>query len=187
MSTLRFDTGDIQRLKNQIERGIGVKALNKALGTGVYKTAKQGQTQVRRGIIERYNIKSSDVAPSLSITRAGDTATIIARHLKKTRIPLFKFGAKSSAKGVTFRVVKTGPRQRIGHAFIATMGNGYKGVFERKDRTKGRAIREKVGIDVVQMMSEAGVMTKTIAKIEEVGARVIEHELKYALRKAGFK
>jgi hypothetical protein len=46
-----------------------------------------------------------------------------------TTTPLINYGAKQTKKGVTVRV-KNG-RTTLRHAFIATMPNGHKGVFER--------------------------------------------------------
>jgi hypothetical protein len=187
MPTLKINDSAIRKLKAKIAAELSPAAMNKAVGRGLSKIAKQGQTQVRREIVVRYNIKSSEVAARLSIQRGNGFAAIIGKHIKKTRIPLIKFGAKDTkTTGVTFRVKKTGKRVKLSHAFIATMPNGYTGVFERKGKHT-RKIRELVGIEVVQMMGSNEVSKRATTHIEEVGHRVMMHELRYELAKAGFK
>lgn len=184
---VNLDTSDFTRLRRALHSKLGAEAMNKAIGRGLTKVARLGRTQVKRQIFQRYNVKSGDIDARLSVQRGANFAAIIGKHLRKTRIPLIKFGAKDTGKkGVTFRVLKKGKRERISHAFIRTMPNGYTGVFERKDRSK-RAIREKVGIEVVQMMGQTEVMQVATEHITREAERVIMHELRYELRRAGFK
>jgi hypothetical protein len=183
---ISIESSEFGRLKSRLHSALGAAAMNRAIGRGLTKVGRLGKTQVKRQIFQRYNIKSSDIDARLSVTRGANYAAIIGRHLKKTRIPLIKFGAKQISNGVTFRVLKKGKRERLKHAFIQTMPNGYKGVFERIDKKK-RAIREKVSIDVVQMMSQQDVMQTAKEKISAEAERVILHELRYELRRAGFR
>ena len=52
-------------------------------------------------------------------------------------LPLIYYGATSVVKGVKVRILNSGPRDLVKHAFIATMKSGHKGVFWRSNRVKG--------------------------------------------------
>ena len=109
-----------------------VRAIVRALN----KTAAQARTgggRIVRG--SDYNIKASAIKRSFTIERA--TPSRLAVTLKATGRPitLANYGPTQTKKGVTVRV-KNG-RKTLRHAFLATMPNGHKGVFERigKGRT----------------------------------------------------
>ncbi|MCP4714524.1 MAG: hypothetical protein GY868_05350 [Deltaproteobacteria bacterium] len=59
-------------------------------------------------------------------------------------LPLIHFSATKTKKGVSVKVLKSGKKKTIPHAFIATMDTGHKGVFWRKENIRGK--RWKVGV-----------------------------------------
>lgn len=193
MINVRFDTKEITQAVNKLarfnpqERAIGI-------AVGLKKVAQQGATVAKREITKEYNVKSGEVGKRMYVTadQRALQAFIIAKPRKyargagSNRIPLIEFSARDTKKrGVKFKIKKAGSAATLRHAFIATMPSGHTGVFQRVPGTK--KIREVVGIDVPQMFVGKRVKPAVIARLLEVGPRVILHELEYRLSKLGFK
>jgi hypothetical protein len=190
---VNFDTSEIRRAAARLE-AFSPKVRASALGVGVKKVALQGATVAKRAITADYNVKSGEVAKRMHVVvdMRGAEAAIVARPRKyargpgSNRIPLIEFSAKDTKKsGVRFKIRKAGGSAKLRHAFIATMPSGHTGVFQRVPGT--RKIREVVGIDVPMMFLGKRVRPAVLARITEVGPRVILHELDFQLSKLGFK
>lgn len=81
-------------------------------------TARTQKTAISNAIRQRIALKKADIDPYLKFTRA--TPTILSSRLtlsKSERIPLKRFGAKQTKRGVTYRIAKSDPRQRRPDAF----------------------------------------------------------------------
>lgn len=187
---------DTRGLKAAADKLAGFNRQERAIGinVGLKKIAAQGATVAKRAITADYNVKSAEVGRRLHLTSdmRNMQASINARPRKyargpgSNRIPLIEFSARDTKKsGVKFKIRKAGSQTKLRHAFIATMPNGHRGVFQRVPGTK--KIREVVGIDVPQMFSGPRVRPKVEARIREVGPRVLLHELERRLVRLGFK
>ncbi|MES2685691.1 MAG: hypothetical protein V4706_02655 [Pseudomonadota bacterium] len=190
---VNFDTKEIRQAAFKLSQ-FGPQVRASAMGVGLKKVALQGATVAKRAITADYNVKSGEVAKRMHVTLdpRGLEAAIIARPRKyargpgSNRIPLIEFSAKDTKKsGVRFKIRKAGGATTLRHAFIATMPSGHRGVFQRVPGT--RKIREVVGIDVPMMFMGKRVRPAVLARISEVGPRVILHELAFRLSKLGFK
>jgi Prophage minor tail protein Z (GPZ) len=190
MSGLNINTAQIRAYAIKLEQ-FDPKVRAKAIGRGLQKVAKQGKTEAKKQITSEYNVKSSDVEARLSVRveRVGSSATayVAAKYLSnRKRIPLIKFSAKDTKRrGVTFKVLRKGKRDRLRHAFIATMPSGHTGVYQRT--RGGKSISEVKGIDIVPMFAGKRVKPLVIKKMEAAGPRVIEHELAFELKRAGLR
>ncbi|MDP3228504.1 MAG: phage tail protein [Acidovorax sp.] len=187
---------DTRQLRLAADKLAGFDRQERAIGIniGVKKIAAQGATVAKRAITADYNVKSAEVGRRMHITAdmRNMQATINTRPRKyargpgSNRIPLIEFSARDTKKtGVKFKIRKGGGQSKLRHAFIATMPNGHRGVFQRVPGTK--KIREVVGIDVPQMVVGHRVLPKVVARINEVGPRVLLHELEYRLKRLGFR
>jgi Prophage minor tail protein Z (GPZ) len=192
MISCNINTFEVAKLKAQIE-GFSSATRARALGRGLAKVAKQGATVAKSNIAKEYNVKAGVVAERLSVRASsnGLQATIAAKPRRagssgKSRIPLIQFGATHSKKsGVKFKITRSGAASKLRHAFIATMASGHKGVYQRVPGTS--KIVEVMGIDVPMMFAGKRVKPLVLQKINEVGARVVAHELRYELSRLGFK
>lgn len=145
-------------------------------------------------------------------------ATIIRKSIKKyiatisnlkgkteaehNPIPLLKFSASQTKKGVTLRVQKSKGRSRLYWAFIATMKSGHKGVFER-EYTYGRKMKAKkeklkygklpekyrlpitelFGISAADMLHNEKVLNEVVSKADERFSKNLTTELNFELTK----
>ena len=192
MISMNINTAEVVKLKSQLE-GFSTAVRAKATGRGLAKVAKQGATVAKSSIAKEYNVKAGAVGDRLSVRVSSNKleATIAAKPRRiggsgKSRIPLIQFGATQTKRnGVKFKVRRSGSAMRLRHAFIATMDSGHKGVYQRVPGT--RKIVEVMGIDVPVMFAGKRVKPLVLQKINEVGPRVVSHELRYELKRLGFK
>jgi len=132
MTSLRIRVNDtqfasVQKLLRAYPRGA-----EKAINRGVNKTAVTIRSRVVRGIAGKIALKQKDIRARTKLLRARRGrrgATII---LRARRISIMKFGARATKrKGVTYRIKKSGGRQRIRTAWIAMDRGGKPRVFRR--------------------------------------------------------
>lgn len=177
---------EVQRKVALLQKDSAKKAINTALA----KAAKVGQVAAKREITSLYNVKAGEVSDRLSvgIDRRESIATIKARYSKQRypRIPLIKFGARDTKrKGVAYRIKKGASKQRMRHAFVATMPSGHKGVYQRVQGS--RKIKEVVTIDIATMFNTRNVKRAVLDRVSESMPRYISHEINRALLRVGFK
>ncbi|HYW57692.1 MAG TPA: phage tail protein [Polaromonas sp.] len=198
---MNFDIGPLRAASDKL-RGFSPSARAAALNTALKTVAKRGATVARKESSAEYNLKQATIGArmSVSVDRPNLRATIKARSSKSNRIPLKAFGAtkfkvrnkeKGGAKyltGVKVRIRRKGEEVKLRHAFIATMPNGYVGVFQREDAgTKRLKIKEVTGLDVPQMFVGRRVKPAVIAKMLEVAPGLVLHEMVRKLQSLGFK
>jgi hypothetical protein len=112
----------------------------------INKTIAPAKTEVSKGIRQEINIKAADVKDKIIVEKASTNRLMGTISLSHRLIPIMDFGAKETAKGVSFKVYKSGGRKLMKHAFIASMPNPknpenrHEGVF-RKGLGQHKTIR----------------------------------------------
>jgi len=169
-----------------------VAGQQKAVVRALNKTAEQARTAASREVSSvGYNIKASAVKKSFSIKRASSDNLVVV--LKATGLPIaiINYGARQSKSGISINV-KNG-RQILGHAFIATMKNGHRGVFERVGiaRTRGKVvvrgkkrranfpIKELFGPSIPVALGNTAVETAIMNLIKEKFPKILAAELNF--------
>lgn len=116
--------------------------IRNVLRSAVNRTAAKAQVIVIRTITHEVNIKASDIRGNAHrfggvVVKKARGAELSARvTVTGSRIPLYRFGAKQTKRGVTYRIKKGGGRGIAPSAFIATMRSGHTGVFKRKTKKR---------------------------------------------------
>lgn len=167
---------------------------DRALASALNKTVEQGRTQMIRQITDEYVIKASDVRERLRIGRAtfrqgsfAMSATLAAggkRSMNLLRfvermVTLAEMRRRNKKEGgapqLRFRIKKSGGKQVLPGAFIAT-ANGGTAVFQRVG--KGRyPIKAISTISVPSMFNQkrinAAVVTAMQQRFPDIAAREI--------------
>ncbi len=114
------------------------KALPKVIVRAINKVANKSKTFIIRRITKAVAIKQADLRRrNVRMTRATWSRWLARIVVSGGRIPLTKFGARQTKRGVTYRIQRGGKRGRIERGFIARMPSGHEGVFVRQ-RSRGR-------------------------------------------------
>ncbi|VWC78833.1 hypothetical protein BLA17378_03773 [Burkholderia aenigmatica] len=166
----------------------------KAVVRALNKTATQARTAAAVEVrAAGYNIKSSAIKNSFTIQRATRANLVVVLKATGRPVALINYGARQGKGGVSVQV-KTG-RTVLRHAFIATMPNGHRGVFERtgkahkkvlkngKVRRSGLPIRELFGPSIPQSLANESVQKALMKKIREKFPQILRHELAFVASK----
>lgn len=117
------------------------KAISRAINYGL----KQGEMAMVNGIYSKAALTKRKIREHVKMKKAYFTQHQASVTLSSKPLSLIDYGAKTTNNGVTFRIWRTGSRERYKHAFIWTLVKSkYTGVFEWKPGEKGK-IRRKAG------------------------------------------
>lgn len=184
---INFQIAGIPELKRKLESLSGAQ-MKSALNAAINKTAAKGQTEIKRAITERYNIKANEVRNSMSL-RSSKTATLEAEisifgstkkrgrslnmiHFVEQKVTLSearKRAKKGTLNQLRFRVIKgmglktiNGSSDLKNGAFI---GNKGRTVFMRTGRARLPIVPVQV-IGVGQMFNFKPINARIKKKIE---------------------
>ena len=174
---------DVKRQLNTLSEDIGKKATASALN----KVVMQGKTAMSREIRAEFVLSAATVNQSLRISRArasGGRANLEANLSSISKpgqrgLNLIHFQAKPTAKGVSFKVRRNGPRKVIPGAFI---GNDGRTVFIRKGKQR-LPIKALTTVDLQGMFKTKRINAKVVAMIEAKFPAIFANEVRYWLSK----
>lgn len=173
---------DVQRQIDDLEEKIATRATSSA----VNKTLDQGRTRMVREITAEFTISASQVRKSLTVKRASFRQGLfriegyLESPTKRGRSRnLIHFQARQTAKGVTVKVKRSGPRKLLPGAFIANRDNSAGGtVFIRRGKDR-LPIEAKQTIDVAQMFNTKVLNERVREFIVRKFPEVFAHEVKF--------
>lgn len=120
-----------QELRDDIDK------LRKVISGAVNDTAKHEKSFMSQQIRDKVNLKKKDLDPFLTLERASPEKLTASVTLKKTdRIELKDFGARQTAKGVTYRIERGGALKRISDAFGPKIPRLGGQVFRRQGKKR---------------------------------------------------
>ncbi len=160
----------------------------KALVRSVNATMAIAKTAMSREIRQEFVLPAAKVNAALVVKRAsfraglfGVEATLESPSKRGRSLNLINFGARETARGVTFKIKRGGPRQLIPGAFIASAG---RTVFIRTGKPR-LPIKALQTIDVAQMFNTQRINARVVKTLEDRFPQIFEREAAYYLRKAG--
>jgi hypothetical protein len=158
-----------------------VLALNRSIDRAYTEAAREA-----RGV--GYNVRIGDIKALLRRNRASAASQIATLTASGKPIPLIKYGARQTSRGVTVQVLNG--RKLIPGAFIATMPSGHTGVYVRDPHAKHKKvkraghtswhalpIRELFGPSVPDMFVNYQVSQSIMDLIDAEFTKRFEHEL----------
>lgn len=158
------------------------RAMPGVLSRAVNRTAISARTQINKEIRQEINIKAADLNEKLILEKAKQNYPVAVIKMSRKRIPVMDFGAKQTAKGVSYKIKKQGGRQTIKSAFITTMPEtGHTGVFKRWGKTR-LPIVELKGPSIGEVFKRGPALIKRITQqaYKNLGHN-IESQLDYVL------
>lgn len=173
---------------------------NLVMARAANRAITNAKKNVKKEVNEKYYINQRDVGKTIQIIKANrnePTARLISKDVHPN---LVKFHVKPEEKQVPRKgkkmkpykaSVKRGGRVKAitsrgkNKAFIATMNNGFTGLFIRKDASKGIVgnIKGIYGPSVPQIIGNKEIMNKVQAETEQMLLKRIDHEINLILKK----
>lgn len=123
------DASDFVRLGRAIAR-LPAEIRDKAASRALRRVTEMARTRIVKRSANHVRLPTSIVRPLTTVRpNAGRDSTDVV--MRSNWIALAKIGARQNAKGVMVRM-----RGSYRSAFIATVGNGHAGVFEREGKER---------------------------------------------------
>lgn len=173
---------ELESMRSDIAKQATVRALN--------RTIEQAKTSMGREIRAEFVLPASKVNQALKISRASlyggslsMEASLFPQTGKGRSLNLAYFDAKQTAKGVTFRVKRNGPRKLIPHAFLINDG---KTVMIRVGKAR-LPIKALQTIDVAQMFNTKRINAKVVQWVADKFPEIFAREAKYYTDRAAAK
>ena len=174
---------------DKVKRMLDPKLVKKAEPRAINKTGKMARTEQSKDIRKTYNITAQRLNKELEKVSGPNRATVSkpravirAKKLTKRNPGLQHYKATQTKKGVSYRIRKDKGRQKLPHAFKATMSRGGEGVFVRTGKKRLPIVR-KTGPSVVQMMERIGI-APIKRSVNKNFARLFKHEYERELARA---
>lgn len=146
----RLNRGGESGLKGQV-----ASAINRATKKTLSATSQpEGMSQVVR---KHLNIKAAQMRKEMKVygKATGSNLTNRVRVMFKPRTSLIHFGARKTAKGVSYKIETKGGTKKInGPVFIGTGPRGGKQVFRRVARKKKVNIIKLYGVSIWGYLEE---------------------------------
>lgn len=189
MAELIVDTEELKKIAVELKAFPNVAP--KAMSAALNRTISTVKTDMRREAVASYEVKSSDVAKSISVKKASPS------HLSAEAISMgrpialshFKFKPKQPMAGKTRRKVMVKIKKSEGYgeikrkppAFVQNP-NGATNIFAREGESR-LPIKRLYSLSVPQMISNKEVLNRITEKAHATLEKRVEHEIKYRLEK----
>jgi hypothetical protein len=133
--TIKIDQEDFRRVQSMLAdiKSIAPRVAMRAIN----KTATGTKTDTSAAIRAEITAKKSAVDKTIKVTKATESNPTAYIASTGKPLPLMDYGARQTKWGVSVQVRKDRPRKVVFGTFLATMKNGYEGVFWRKWHDKG--------------------------------------------------
>lgn len=184
---INIRTEKLEELKKALA---GIKnGVPKAIASAINDTTKTMKTRVSRDVRERVNIKKRDIDPFILrkplATPAKQTGVLTVQSQR--RLGLHYFGARQTAKGITYKIDKKGGRSLLPGAFGFPKGKGnFRWVAIRKGK-KRHPVRFPGGVSAYGVFLKAGIMDRTVVFSQEELHKALDERVRFMLLVASGK
>ena len=175
-------TVDVQfesKAATRMLRVLSSRGVRDATSRALNKAAAQTKTQASKSIRQIRNLKAGTVNKQMRVRKASRVKAESAVIATGAAIPLRDYGARQTARGVTFRVNK-GKRSLLRGAFIVRSIGQH--VFTRKGK-KRLPIIKRVGPSLPSTFIRKEVVRAMRGKVREVYPRLIKKEVEREIAK----
>lgn len=186
---------DVRDAVNKLNQQFGYVSNNGrklAIARAINHTLAKSKTQISREIRNIYTLDAKTVNAALSQVKA-DRLTLTGKVKAKGRpIPLAKFSARQTQKGVSVSILR-GRRKIIPGVFLQYMPSSHRGVFVRGKYSQGKIVRrhqrvrptgsdlpvtQLKGISLPKTLTNKTILTSVAKGINTMFPQRIEHEIK---------
>ena len=125
-----LDPAALSRLRRELHDGPA--KVRRIVVRAVNKIARKARTKIIRAVTGELNLTQAEVRNrNIRMRLANYETTAATITVTGRRIPLRRFGARQTRRGVSY-AIRRGKRQVAAGSFLATMPSGHAGVMRRK-------------------------------------------------------
>lgn len=135
MFTIKINDREVRALERAL-KGMG-RTLPRIMTRAIDKAAAPARTEITRGLVKLTGMKVGIAKKSVKHKKATFSNLRATIYISTTRIPLIDLRARETKRGVTYKPTRTGGRETVPSAFIATIGTKRReNVVIRKGRPR---------------------------------------------------
>jgi len=134
IATVKFDEKKLRNIQRQLSGTRG--GMKKVMTRGINKTTKAARTKTARQINEKINLGVGAVRKSITMEKASYSKWRADLDVAGKRVPLIKFGASQTKKGLSYKIDRSGGRKKIPGGFKQMVSSGHKGAFFRPGKKR---------------------------------------------------
>ena len=176
-----IDTSSLEKAQELLEKIPG--AAEKAAGSAIRLSIRGAKADAAKEVASHYHITQRDVKKTVE-TRVSGMAARLTSKGSVTALSKFKTRPKDPAGQLSYTMkqkyihasVMKGQGGTIAHAFVARMGSGHTGVFQRL-RKSSLPVRELFGPSIPQAMTRPEVASLIMRGLENRLAKNVDHEV----------
>ncbi len=182
-------SSDIQDLAKQL-KSISSSGHKRATARAMNKAAGKAQTQVKRAIAIKRNLKIGTVGEGLSLNRAIPDNLHTAIISRGAMIPLYSVVGTKTQKALGVAVAAEKGKRRVRpESFIATMPSGHTGIFKREKeggsiRVGRLGIQEMVLPSIAHTLQDPTIINIGISTFQAAFSADFQKQLSNEIRKA---
>lgn len=145
---------DLKPFERTLKR-LDEKTRTTTLRRSMHRARDAMRAQAVREVRSELNLKAGDARRA--ITRRYAPGGGVEIGLRARPIPLIKYGARQTRRGVSVQIKRRSGRKRLPSAFIAEMPSGHRGVFGRdlKRQVKRTKAKGYHGLRISELFSSA--------------------------------
>jgi len=180
-----FNKRKLRQIQQQLSGIPG--AMPRVMPRAINRTAGPAKTQIVREMAATLQLKAKTIREKVDLKKATRSRWVAEIGINRKRIPLREFSARQTKRGVSYKIQKTGARQKIQSAFIAKMPGGHEGVYKRKGPAR-LPIMQLRGPSLGEAFKGARALVRRVTKDSRKNlAMQIDKQVKYILEKRGAK
>ncbi|WP_018935656.1 MULTISPECIES: phage tail protein [unclassified Thioalkalivibrio] len=169
----------LERIAREVSIGIVPDSISRALNRATTATRTRASSAIR----QVYNVPAAEVRGTFRITRASRTRPEALIESRGVRLPLSRFGARQTRRGVTLNVRRSTGRRLLSGGFFGQGSMPSSRLFRREGSAR-LPVEQLFGPAVPQMLQESGVERQVLQRAEEVYLSTLEHELRRRIDRA---
>ncbi len=178
---VKFDKRQMLRLEKTLREV--PKGMQKVMSRSINRTLKFSKNESARQITSQITAGQRAIKKVTKILKATFKKWEGHIIISGSRIPLIRFAARKIKSGISYKIKRTGTRERIKSAFKATMSSGHRGVFARRGENR-LPIVELRGPSMGRVFErDRGILRRTLRRINKKLIKNIDAQVKFLLRK----
>jgi hypothetical protein len=181
MSTISLRVDGLDDVRRALKQ-LGAKVHTRIVTSALARAGKAMDTHADRAVRAKLNLKRADTKGVIKLRRPSKTIPEATLFVSHKAIRLAHYGARTTRRGVTVKVLRGGPRKVVQRAFILTHKSGKRVILQREG-TERLPIKPLYGREPYQVISQGKLEPKIAARGAEVFVARFAHEWKREVAK----
>lgn len=178
---------DIDPVLRSLDR-LGVQLAEKAITRSLKRTINSVKVDASRKVRGELNLKAKRVNQALAVRRVHKGALQAELAIRSQPVPLSRYGARQTARGVSVKIKRQGGRKVLRGTFLAMTKSEHVGVFARRGAARlpiggpKRRQDQFYSTSVAQFLDDERVLSQIGEAAQEKFTKELSSQVDFLLR-----